>query len=183
MAAPAGSGAVEAYKSTKVRGANPSVSAEEFVPRASPEVEAKAAALTKEAAASLRAAYSSHDPFRPTGFAATPKELPKGGKKSRRRKRRGGAMVKTVRELVLDLERNPTEATLRNVLSDLKESPNPVLRDTADGQERLLDLPPQADPDPMPVRVRNVIGLLLPVMRGFQYARGGRRRKTTRRRR
>ncbi len=180
MAAPAGSGAVEAYKITKVRGAKPSVSAAEFVPRASPEVEAKAAALTKEAAASLRAAYSAHDPFKPTGFAATPKELPKGGRSRRRKsRRRGGAMIKTVRELVLDLERDPSEATLRNVISDLKESPNDVLRSTAEGQEFALN----DDIDPMPVRVRRIIGLMLPVMRGFQYARGGRKRKTTRRRR
>ncbi len=99
------------------------------------------------------------------------------------KRRRGGAMSKTLRELVVDLERDPSESTLRNVLTDLKESPNAVLRVNAESQERALEAPIRAEDEPRPRRVLRIIRIMLPLMQGFQYARGGRRRKTTRRRR
>lgn len=180
MATPAGSGAVESYKNTKSPGGKPSVSAADFVPRASADVAAKSATLYEKAKGDLAGATSG-DPFK----KPPPRELPPGtygGKKSRRRKsrRRGGAMQKTVRELVVDLERDPSESTLRNVLSDLKESPNDVLRVNAQDQERALGAPVRAGDETMSRRVQRIIGIMLPMMRGFQYA--GRRRKTTRRR-
>jgi hypothetical protein len=185
MAAPAGSGAVEAYKTTKSRGANPSVSAAEFVPKAAPAVVAKASELHRAAGASARSAVYAQDPFKGTGIFKESRELPPGtygGKKSRRRKtrRRGGAMQKTVRELVVDLERDPSEATLRNVLSDLKESPNDVLRVNSQDQERILNVLVRGDGEPRRREVDRMIRNLLPIMRNYQY--GGRRRKTTHRR-
>jgi hypothetical protein len=181
MAAPEGKTAKEAYATTKMR-SSPAGSAADFVPKASPAVVAKAAELHRAAGENLRAAVAAQDPFRPTGYFADDKELPKGGRKSRRRKtrRRGGAMSKTLRELVVDLERDPSESTLRNVLTDLKESPNAVLRVNAESQDRALQDPIRAGDESMSRRVRRIIGIMLPMMRGFQYA--GRRRKTTRRR-
>jgi hypothetical protein len=178
MAAPAGSGAVEAYKNTKSPGGKPSVSAAEFVPRASAEVAGKSSALYEKAARDLAGATSG-DPFK----KSPSKELPPGtygGRKRRKTKRRGGAMSKTLRELVVDLERDPSESTLRNVLTDLKESPRAMLRANAEDQERALDAPIREEDEPRPRRVRRIIGIMLPMMRAFQYA--GRRRKTTRRR-
>jgi len=121
MAAPAGSGAVEAYKTTAVRGAKPSVSATEFVPRASADVAAKSDALRKKVEEDVAGATSG-DPFK----KPPPRELPPGtygGKKSRRKsRRRGGAMGKSVAQLLNELDDDPSEASLRNVLSELKES-------------------------------------------------------------
>ena len=178
MAAPAGSGAVEAYKKTKSPVGKPSVSAAEFVPRASAEVAGKSSALYEKTAKDLAGATSG-DPFK----KSPSKELPPGtygGRKSRRRKtrRRGGAMVKTMQELKADLEREPTEATLRNVLSDLKGADNGRLREYAEEmEERLEDAAPpyQNRDDRVRMIVERVVGLLN--MQGR-----GRRRKTTRRR-
>jgi hypothetical protein len=182
MAAPAGSSAVEAYKNTKSRGAKPGP-ASAFVPKTSPEVAAKAEALHGKAIKNVWEAASAQDPFRPTGEFTPAGELPRGtygGKKSRRRKtrRRGGAMVKSMRELKADLEREPTEATLRNVLSDLKGADNGRLREYAEEmEERLEDAAPpyQNREDRVRMIVERVVGLLN--MQGR-----GRRRKTTRRR-
>ena len=87
-------------------------------------------------------------------------------------------MVKTFRELKADLEREPTEATLRNVLSDLKGADNARLKDYAEEMEERLedDAPPyQNRDDRVRMIVERVVGLLN--MQGR-----GRRRKTTRRR-
>jgi hypothetical protein len=96
MAAPAGSGAVEAYKKTKSPGGKPSVSAADFVPKASAVVAGTSSALYEKAAKDLAGATSG-DPFK----KSPSKELPPGtygGKKSRRRKtRRGGRRRKTTR--------------------------------------------------------------------------------------
>jgi hypothetical protein len=110
----------------------------------------------------------------------------------RKTRRRGGAMSKTLRELVVDLERDPSESTLRNVLTDLKESPRAMLRANAEDQERALDAPIREEDEPRPRRVRRIIGIMLPMMRALQYVggrrkttrrdRGGRRKRSTRRR-
>jgi hypothetical protein len=125
MAAPAGSSAVEAYKNTKSRGAKPGPAAA-FVPKTSPEVEAKAGELHGKAIKNVWEAASAQDPFRPTGEFTPAGELPRGtygGKKSRRRKtRRGGAMGKSAAQLLNELDDDPSEASLRNVLSELKNS-------------------------------------------------------------
>jgi pyruvate-formate lyase len=87
-------------------------------------------------------------------------------------------MVKTMQELKADLEREPTEATLRNVLSDLKGADNGRLREYAEEmEERLEDAAPpyQNRDDRVRMIVERVVGLLN--MQGR-----GRRRKTTRRR-
>ncbi len=136
-------------------------------------------ALHEKTAKDLAGATSG-DPFK----KSPSKELPPGtygGRKSRRRKtrRRGGAMVKTFRELKADLEREPTEATLRNVLSDLKGADNARLREYAEEmEERLEDAAPpyQNRDDRVRMIVERVVGLL------DMHGRGRRRRKTTRRR-
>ena len=52
----------------------------------------------------------------------------------------GGAMIKTLPELLADLRESPTEATLRNVLSDMKESGNQEIVRYAEYNERYLNL-------------------------------------------
>jgi hypothetical protein len=179
MAAPAGSGAVEAYKNTKSRKATPGVYVKDFVPTASPRLMDETALRDVASVKNTLEAAKHTDPFKST----TAKEVPPGtygGRKSRRRKtrRRGGAMVKTMQELKADLEREPTEATLRNVLSDLKGADNARLKDYAEEMEERLedDAPPyQNRDDRVRMIVERVVGLLN--MQGR-----GRRRKTTRRR-
>ena len=120
MAAPAGSGAVESYKKTKSPGGKPSVSAAEFVPRASADVAAKSAALRKKVEEDVASATSG-DPFK----KSPPRELPPGtygGRKKSLRRRRGGAMIKSIGEHLADLRASRTRATLENILSDLEVS-------------------------------------------------------------
>ncbi len=177
MAAPAGSGAVEAYKKTKSPGGKPSVSAADFYPKASPAVEAKASSLTAAAKGNLASAYSSHDPFRATGFAAPPKELPKGGKKSRRKtRRRGGALTKPLPALLEDLNRDPSKATLENVVDDFQNSNIRELEVTGRALSRALRAP---RPD---VPLDHLVEQAKRAIRNVLAHAGGRRRKTTRRR-
>jgi hypothetical protein len=175
MAAPAGSGAVEAYKNTKVRGATPAVAVKDFVPKASDSLMDETARRSFAAANNMIDA-AKHPPRPP------PRELPPGtygGRKKTRRHRRGGAMSKTIRELKADLERDPTESTLRNVLSDFKGADdNPRLRDYGQEYEDRLEDPLRAG-ETRADRVRMIIERVVGLLR--MYGRG-RRRKTTRRR-
>jgi hypothetical protein len=97
----------------------------------------------------------------------------------RKTRRRGGAMIKSYAEHLRDLERDPTEATLRNVLSDFKGSDdNPRMRDYGENfEERLED--PLRPGETRADRVRDIIVRVTGLLR--MYGRG-RRRKTTRRR-
>jgi hypothetical protein len=88
-------------------------------------------------------------------------------------------MSKTIRELKADLERDPTESTLRNVLSDFKGADdNPRLRDYGQEYEDRLEDPLRAG-ETRADRVRMIIERVVGLLR--MYGRG-RRRKTTRRR-
>jgi hypothetical protein len=175
MAAPAGSGAVEAYKNTKSRKAAPGVYVKDFVPTASPRVMDEAALRDVASVKNTLEAAKHTDPFKSTA----PRELPPGtygGRKSRRRKtrRRGGAMIKNYAELLRDLERDPTETTLRNVLSDFKGADdNPRMRDYGEEyEERLEDplRPGETRADRVRSIIMNVTGLLRMYGRG---RRGG----------
>lgn len=157
----------------------------EWKPVASKEVKAKAAELHKKAGEDLRAAVSARDPMRPDvipGLSEHPlgstgwKPATKGGRKSRRKTRRGGA-IKPVRELIADLEREPTKATLENVISDLKASGDRTLSGYGEGTEIRLRMRLRPG-ETMEQHVRATIDGLLPLLRAV---RGG-RRKTTRRR-
>lgn len=179
MAAPAGSGAVEAYKTTKSRGANPSVSAAEFVPKASADVAAKSAALYEKTKGDLAGATSG-DPFK----KPPPRELPPGtygGKKSRRktRRRRGGAMIKSIAEHLADLRASRTRATLENILSDLEVSGVRALEDYArQVKGNLRDNAGEEGARMYMASAERMLQAHLPP----NQRRGGRRRKTTRRR-
>jgi hypothetical protein len=179
MAAPAGSSAVEAYKKTKSPGGKPSVSAADFVPRASAEVAGKSSALYEKATKDLAGATSG-DPFK----KAPSKELPSGtygGRKSRRRKsrRRGGAMIKSIDEHLADLRASRTRATLENILSDLEASGVRALEDYARlVKGNLLNNPGEEGARPYMASTERMLEAHLPVGR----RPGGRRRKTTRRR-
>ncbi len=95
------------------------------------------------------------------------------------RRRRGGAMIKSVAELIEDLERNPTEATMRNVFSDLQSSGNPQLERYGRHMEERLGGDPGVNRDELaPLLARQVVRYL----REGRFG-GRRRRKTTRRRR
>jgi hypothetical protein len=127
MAAPAGSGAVEAYKKTKSPGGKPLVSAAEFVPKASESTKKELVNIYSKVKADRDAALASSNFLRPTGMYAAAGELPaetlpKGGRRKSRRRRRGGALTKPLPELLMDLQRNPSKATLENVISDFKAS-------------------------------------------------------------
>jgi hypothetical protein len=178
MAAPAGSGAVEAYKTTKSRGATPGVAVKDFVPTASPRLMDETARRTFETARNTLEAAKHTDPFKSTA----PRELPPGtygGRKSRRRKRRGGAMIKSIAEHIRELEVPGVErATLENALSDLKANENRHLASYAEGLEENLREPLGPGED-MDGRVRDIVRRLHGMLR--MYGRG-RRRKTTRRR-
>jgi hypothetical protein len=88
-------------------------------------------------------------------------------------------MTKGVRELLRDLERDPFESTLRNVLSDLKaDDSNPRIREYAEEMEELLDAPIEPS-QTKEERVRMIIMRVAGLLR--MHGRG-RRRKTTRRR-
>jgi hypothetical protein len=100
-----------------------------------------------------------------------------GGGRRRKTRRRGGAMSKTLPELIADLERDPTKATLENVLSDLKAGDNPALVSYAQGLEENLREPLRGG-ETMEQRVRDIIVRITGFLGRF---RGG-RRKTTRRR-
>ncbi len=88
-------------------------------------------------------------------------------------------MVKTYAELLRDLERDPTEATLRNVLSDFKGADdNPRMKDYGEEYEARLEDPLRPG-ETRADRVRSIIVNVTGLLR--MYGRG-RRRKTTRRR-
>ncbi len=176
MAAPAGSGAVEAYKNTKVRGATPAVAVKDFVPTASDRLMDDTARRSFEAARNTLEAAKHKDPFKPTA----PRELPPGtyGGRKKSRRRRGGAMTKSIRELLRDLEADPSKSTLDNVLTDLKASGNDVLEAYARGLEQNLREPLRPR-ETMESRVRENVERVAGILR--MYGRG-RRRKTTRRR-
>ncbi len=178
MAAPAGSGAVEAYKNTKVRGATPSVAVKDFVPKASDRLMDETARRSFEAARNTLEATKHMDPLKPT---APRGELPPGtyGGRKKSRRRRGGAMIKSYAQLLRDLERDPTEATLRNVLSDFKGADdNPRMKDYGEEYEARLEDPLRPG-ETRADRVRSIIVNVTGLLR--MYGRG-RRRKTTRRR-
>jgi len=91
MAAPAGSGAVEAYSKTKTRKPAPGVYVKDFVPKASDRTMDEAALRDVASVKNTLEAAKHTDPFKSTA----PRELPSGtygGRKTRRRKtrRRGG---------------------------------------------------------------------------------------------
>jgi hypothetical protein len=48
--------------------------------------------------------------------------MPKNRRSSKRTPRRGGAMIKTIAELLEDLQASRTRATLENIISDLEQS-------------------------------------------------------------
>jgi len=127
MAAPPGKSAKEAYALTKVR-SNPAGSAAEFVPKPSESLKAQTTGLYGKIKADRDAALASASFLRPTGMYAAAGELPaetlpKGGRSRRRKtRRRGGATTKPLPELLMDLQRNPSRATLENVISDFKVS-------------------------------------------------------------
>jgi len=87
-------------------------------------------------------------------------------------------MIKGLRELLRDLEADPSKSTLENVLTDLKASGNDVLASFAGGIERNLQEPLRAR-ETMESRVRENVERVAGILR--MYGRG-RRRKTTRRR-
>ena len=178
MAAPKGVGAVEAYKNTKSRVGPRGVDVKDFVPKASPAVEDQAARLAFQTVKDLRAA-SAYTPAKSGEVPglSSPAGGPTGGRKSRRR-RRGGALTKPLPELLEDLVRNPSKATLENVLSDLKTSR--ILRLEAHGErlDGILRQPLRAGED-IETRVRTITRELIGILR--VYLHGG-RRKTTRRR-
>lgn len=181
MAAPAGSSAVEAYKNTKSRGAKPGPAAA-FVPRASAEVAGMSSALHEKTAKDLAGATSG-DPFK----KSPSKELPPGtygGRKRRKTRRRGGAMVKTIAEHLEDLRRNRTRATLENILSDFEQSGNRVLEEYARVVKRnLRDNAGEEGARMYFVSAERMLERYLPVgNRREAGAGGGRRRNTTRRR-
>jgi hypothetical protein len=175
MAAPAGSGAVEAYKNTKSRKATPGVYVKDFVPTASPRLMDESALRDVASVKNTLEAAKHTDPFKSTA----PRELPPGTyggrKKSRRQKRRGGALTKPLPALLEDLNRDPSKATLENVISDFKTSNIRYLEDRGarleaqlrEGRARLDYLVQLAKED-----IEAILG----------GRAGGRRRKTTRRR-
>ena len=173
MAAAPGSTIKDAYGSKAPR--NPRETPAEFVPKASAGLKAELASNAAAVARDVKAATSG-DPFakRPGGELPG---FPKGGRKSRRR-RRGGAMIKPLPELIADLEREPTKATLENVISDLKASDDRRLMGMGEGTGIRLGMRLRPG-ETMEQRVRATIDGLLPLLRSI---RGGRRRKTTRRR-
>ena len=179
MAAPKGVGAVDAYKNTKSRVGPRDVAVSNFMPKASPAVEDQAARLAFQAAKDLRAGVALRPSKPPTEVPglSSPAGGPTGGRKSRRR-RRGGALTKPLPELLEDLVRNPSKATLENVLSDLKTSR--ILRLEAHGErlDGILRQPLRAGED-IETRVRTITRELIGILR--VYLHGG-RRKTTRRR-
>ena len=177
MAAPKGVGAVEAYKTTKSRVGPREVGVAEFMPKASPAVEDQAARLAFQAAKNFRDVGFGVERSAEVPGLSTPAGGPKGGRKSRRR-RRGGAMTKPLRELIADLERDPSKATLENVISDLKASGNRAYEDYGASLEIRLRQPLRAG-ETMDERVRATIEGVVSMLR---MAGRGRRRKTTRRR-
>jgi hypothetical protein len=89
MAAPAGSGAVEAYSKTKSRKPAPGVYVKDFVPKTSPRVMDEAALRDIASVKNTLEAAKHTDPFKST----TARELPPGtygGRKHRKTRRRGG---------------------------------------------------------------------------------------------
>ncbi len=174
MAAAAGSGAVEAYSKTKSRKPAPGVYVKDFVPKTSPRVMDETALRDVASVKNTLEAAKHTDPFKSTA----PRELPPGtygGRKSRRRKRRGGALTKPLPQLLEDLNRDPSKATLENVISDFKTSNIRYLEDRGarleaqvrEGRARLDYLVQLAKED-----IEAILG----------GRAGGRRRKTTRRR-
>ena len=87
-------------------------------------------------------------------------------------------MTKPLPELIADLEREPTKATLENVISDLKASDDRRLMGMGEGTGIRLGMRLRPG-ETMEQRVRDTIDGLLPLLRSI---RGGRRRKTIRRR-
>lgn len=98
-------------------------------------------------------------------------------RRNRKGTRRRGGAIKPVRELIADLEREPTKATLENVISDLKASGDRTLSGYGEGTEIRLRMRLRPG-ETMEQHVRATIDGLLPLLRAV---RGG-RRKTTRRR-
>jgi hypothetical protein len=94
MAAPAGSGAVEAYKNTKSRKSAPGVYVKDFVPTASPRLMDESALRDVASVKNTLEAAKHTDPFKST----TAKELPPGTYGGRKKsRRRGGRRRKTTR--------------------------------------------------------------------------------------
>ena len=175
MAAPAGSGAVEAYSKTKTRKPAPGVYVKDFVPKASDRTMDEAALRDVASVKNTLEAAKHTDPFKSTA----PRELPPGTYGGRKSRRRGGAMIKSIPELIRDLEVPGVDrSTLENALSDLKANDNRHLASYAEGLEENLREPLQAGED-MDGRVRDIVRRIHGMLR--MYGRG-RRRKTTRRR-
>ncbi len=110
------------------------------------------------------------------GPAAAGAGGPAGGRR-RSTRRRGGAMVKSMRELQRDLEADPSKSTLDNVLTDLKASDVDELAIWAEMVEENLRQPLRAG-ETMESRVRDTVERAVGMLR---MVGRGRRRKTTRR--
>ncbi len=94
---------------------------------------------------------------------------------------RGGAMTKYFRELVADIQADPSESTLLNVISDMEESEHDPVKAYAQTLKQYLQ---GLRPDQKEAAIASVYERLLPFLQIFanrERRRGGGRRKTTRR--
>jgi hypothetical protein len=85
---------------------------------------------------------------------------------------RGGAMIKNFTQLIADIEADPSEATLRNVLSDLKESDHEPVKQYAQTLEGYFDA---LSPDQKEAALPGIYIELVPFL--GTYARRERRRR------
>jgi hypothetical protein len=114
--------------------------------------------------------------------AGAPAQGRRGGRSLRRKtRRRGGAMSKSVAQLLNELDDDPSEATLRNVLTELKESGHALTVRLGQSIEEGLNIKKDAGQLTQQA-VNAAINFLKDRMRKGRIMAGGRRRKTTRRR-